>query len=71
MHITEFIKLELQFGDFIWILNEKGEGFPGNYAGNFIQANQTFQFNNHSNGKKQTIEIGKLQRLVINQRANK
>lgn len=62
--------MDLKLGDFIWILNEKGEGFPGNYAGDFSQAAQTFQFNNHSNGQKQTIEIGKLQRLVINQRAN-
>ncbi len=69
MYILEFIKLNLQIGDFIWLMNEKGEGFTGNYAGSFNESNQTFQFNNHSNGKTQTIEIQKLQRLVINQRA--
>ena len=27
MHISEFIKLDLKVGDYIWIMNEKGEGF--------------------------------------------
>lgn len=69
MHINDFIKLDLKIGDYIWIMNEKGEGFPGNYAGNFDPSKQTFQFRNHSNGKTQTIEINKLQRLDINQRS--
>lgn len=68
MHINDFIKLDLKIEDYIWIMNEKGEGFPGNYSGNFDPSRQTFQFRNHSNGKTQTIEIIKLQRLDINQR---
>lgn len=69
MHINDFIKLDLKIGDYIWIMNEKGEGFQGNYNGNFDPSRQTFQFRNHSNGQTQTIEIIKLQRLDINQRA--
>lgn len=69
MHLNDFIKLDLKIGDYIWIMNEKGEGFPGNYHGNFDPSKQTFQFRNHSNGQTQTIEIVKLQRLDINQRA--
>lgn len=60
MHINDFIKLYLKVGDYIWIMNEKGEGFRGNYDGNFNQLNQTFHFRNHSNGKIQQIEISKL-----------
>jgi len=68
MNIFDFIKLDLKQGDYIWIMNEKGEGFHGNYDGNFNQSKQTFQFRNHSNGQIQTIEIDKLQRLQINHR---
>ena len=69
MHINDFIKLNLKTGDNIWLMNEKGEGFPGTYNGNFDAAKQTFQFINYSNGQTQTIEISKLQRLDINRRA--
>jgi hypothetical protein len=68
MHINDFIKLELKIGDYIWIMNEDGEGYNGNYIGNFDPPKQTFQFRNHSNGQTQTIEINKVQRLDINQR---
>lgn len=69
MHINQFIKLDLKLGDYIWIMNEKGEGFPGNFDGSFDASKQTFKFRNHSNGKTQIIEIAKLQRLDLNQRA--
>ena len=68
MHLNDFIKLKLKVGDYIWIMNEKGVGFNGNYDGNFEPSKQTFQFRNHSNGQSQTIEITKLQRLDITQR---
>jgi hypothetical protein len=69
MHINDFLKLDLKTNDYIWIMNEKGEGFWGNYNGGYDATKQTFQFRNHSNGKTQTIEIMKLQRLELNQRA--
>lgn len=69
MHINDFIKLNLKVGAYIRIQDEKGEGFPGNYDGNFDTIKQTFQFRNHSNGKTQTIEINKLQRLDLIQKA--
>ena len=68
MNIEDFIKLELKSGDLIWIINEKGEGYPGSFEGSFDLSKQTFKFRNHSNGKLQIIEIYKLQLLVINQR---
>lgn len=69
MHINDILKLDLKVGDYIWIMNEKGEGFPGNFNGNLDISKQTFQFRNHSNGQTETIQITKLQRLEINQRA--
>lgn len=68
MLLKNFLEIDLKIGDYIWIMNEKGEGFHGNYGGNYNPAIQTFQFRNHSNGKLQTIDIIKLQRLEINQR---
>ena len=69
MHINDFIKLDLKIGDYIWIMNENGEGFPDNFNGNFDPSKQTFQFRNHSNGQTETIKINMLQRLDINERA--
>lgn len=65
MNINIFIQLNLKIGDYIWIMNEKGEGSHGNYNGNFDPLNQTFQFRNHSNGQTETIEISKLQSFQI------
>ena len=69
MHIADFLKLELKYFDYIWIMNEKGEGFYGNYLGTADSSNQSFKFQNHSNGQTQIIEVGKLQMLQIKQRA--
>jgi hypothetical protein len=63
MHIAAFKKLELEIGDYIWIMNERGEGYWGNYAGEYNPSNQTFKFKNHSNGQTETIEIQNLQKL--------
>lgn len=56
--------LGLKKGDHIWIMNEKGEGFWGN----FVEGKSTerfFLFNNHSNGKTEEIEVEKLQQLQL------
>ena len=50
-------------------MNEKGEGFQGNFDGNFDASKQTFKFRNHSNGKEQMVEIRKLQKLDINRKS--
>ena len=68
MNKNEFVKFELNCGDSIWIVNKKGEGFPGNYDGNFNSVNETFRFKNHSNGQTQIVAIKSLQRLTITER---
>lgn len=69
MHINDFIKLDLKLGDYICIMNAKGEGFWGNYDGSFDNSKNTFSSRNHSNGKTETVEINRLQRLDLSQRA--
>jgi hypothetical protein len=66
MTISQFDELKLQYGDFIWIQNEKGEGFPGSYRGNFDRSKGIFSFWNNSKGSVQIVEIAKLQRLQRN-----
>jgi len=71
MFINDFLDFKLKLNDYIWIMDEKGEGFQGNYNDNFNPKERTFQFRNHSNGKTQVVQIDKLQRIVINSRHNK
>ena len=61
MHM--FIKLDLKFGELIYLVNEKGEGYTGIYENDYNSSNETFKFNNYSNGKIETIFIEKLQDL--------
>jgi len=63
MHISQFLDLELEPGDYIWIKNERGERFGGTYLGYYNSGDQTFKFQNGSNGQTETIEIQKLQFL--------
>ena len=67
MNIADFLKLELEYWDYIWLMNEKGEGFYGNFAGAIDSSYQSFKFQNHSNGQSQIIEVRKLQILQIKQ----
>lgn len=69
MHLNDFLKLNLKLSDYIWIQNEKGNGFNGNYAGYFDLNEQTFRFRNHSTGATDLVEIKKLQRIIIHERA--
>jgi hypothetical protein len=59
----DFESLKLTIGDYIWLMNEGGEGFFGYYQGDYDLSKQTFKFQNHSNGQKEMIHIIKLQRL--------
>lgn len=63
MYISEtyFRKLDLKYGNLIYLVTETGEGFNGTYQGDFTGT--TFSFNNFSNGKTQKIFLDKLQRL--------
>ena len=69
MNIATFLELKLKFGDNIYIVDEKGEGWVGVFQNGYDYRKNTFNFHNFSKGKAQTIEVSKLQRLDINQRA--
>ncbi len=69
MFIQRFLELDLKNGEYICIMNEKGECTNGNYRNGFDNNNKSFKFQNHSNGKTDIIFIEKLQRLDINSRA--
>ncbi|WP_295769191.1 hypothetical protein [uncultured Mucilaginibacter sp.] len=56
-----FNKLNLQFGDLIYLMIETGEGFNGTYQDGFDGS--TFLFTNFSNGKTQKIALCNLQQL--------
>ena len=64
-----FRDLDLKYGDRIWILNAKGEGFHGVYFSNAFNMDITFMFSNFSNGKVEVLEISELQRLEVVERA--
>lgn len=64
MHISKFIDLNLMPGDYILIINEKGERFGGTYLGQYNSLNHTFKFQNNSNGQTETIEVHNLQMLT-------
>lgn len=63
MNIYTFRELKLKCGEFIYLVNERGEGFSGVYEGEYDNANETFKFNNSSNGIIETIYIKNLQVL--------
>ena len=59
-----FKQLNLEFGDYIYIQNERGEGYYGTYENEYNSSNETFKFSNHSNGKVEVIKLEKLQQLT-------
>lgn len=63
MQLIEFEKLNLKYGDYIWIMNERGEGFYGYFEDHSNPGMTVFKFKNHSNGKLESIHISRLQRL--------
>lgn len=68
MSVATFFELNLKFGDTIFIIDEKGEGWPGIYQNGYDHGKHTFNFHNFSKGCPQKIEVLKIQRLDINQR---
>lgn len=58
-----FIKLNLKQGEYISLMNEKGEVYSGTYENDYNSSNETFRFSNHSNGQIETIYIESLQDL--------
>lgn len=60
---ASFNDLGLKYGDYIWLMNEGGEGFFGYFYGDYDQVKMTFKFRNHSNGQDEIVKIEKLQRL--------
>ena len=58
-----FKQLQLKQGDYIYLMTEKGEGFYGSYENDYNNSNESFVFNNHSNGQTEVILIEKLQDL--------
>jgi hypothetical protein len=61
--LVEFNKLKLRIGEVIYLQNAKGEGITGTYQNEFNSSNNTFRFDNHSNGKSELIKIETLQLL--------
>ena len=61
--LFDFEKLNLKYGDYIWLMNKKGEGYFGFFYNDFNLSKKTFKFRNHSNGKDEIILIESLQRL--------
>jgi len=57
MILYEFKILKIQYGDTISIANERGEVLQGRFEDNFDDANETFLFNNFSNGRTETIYL--------------
>ena len=66
MHFTFFEQLNLEFNDFIWIMNEKGEIFHGRYLGDYDRGSRTFLFSNYSNGQTEKLVLDKLQNVGRN-----
>lgn len=61
--IHVFIKLNLKQGEYIYLMNEKGEGFSGTCENDYNSTNETFRFSNFSNGQIETVDIDRLQDL--------
>ena len=62
MSIYSFKELKLKNGDLIYIQNEKGEGITGVFE-DYNSSQETFKFQNYSNGKNEIIQIEKLQSI--------
>jgi len=58
-----FRELKLEYGEMIYLINEKGEGYSGTYENDYNNSTETFRFSNYSNGKIETIRIESLQFL--------
>ncbi len=65
MNPFTFRELELKYGDSIFLIDEKGEGFSGMYEGEYDNSTETFKFNNSSKGITETIYIENLQHLEL------
>lgn len=63
MNLYIFIELELKYGELITLQHERGEGFSGVYKAEYDNTNETFKFENSSNGIIETIYIKNLQFL--------
>ena len=63
MHFVFFENLHLQYWDWIYILNERGEGLWGNYIGDYDRNARTFIFQNAGNGQKEIINISDVQNM--------
>lgn len=70
MDIQGFFKLNLQIGDHITLMNDKGEKFQAIYAGNLDETKRTFSFRIQSTEELQTAEINKLHSLDLIYRAS-
>lgn len=57
MNINSFKELKLKNGDLIYIQNEKGEEITGIFENDYNSSQETFRFQNYSNGKNEIIQI--------------
>lgn len=70
MDIQDFFKLNLQIGDHISLMNDKGEKFQGIYAGELDETKRTFSFRIQTTEELQTAQINSLHILDVNHRVS-
>lgn len=63
MSIYSFKELKLNYGEQIYIVNQKGEEITGTFEDDYNSSQETFRFQNYSNGQNEIIEIEKLQAI--------
>ena len=60
--ITKYKELNIQVGDFIYFVNDKGEGIDGNFTAEL--SNDSFSFFNNTTGRSEIVIISKLQDIT-------
>jgi len=64
MDTAKFLSLNLQKGETIHLINERGVSSVGTYENEFNISTETFKFRNFSTGRLEIIHIEKLQVLA-------
>ena len=59
--LRKYKELKLKFGDYVYFINEKGEGIDGNFETEI--SNESFSFFNNTTGRSEVVNITNLQDL--------
>lgn len=60
--IAKYQELKIKTGDYIYLVNSKGEGVDGNFEAEL--SNNTFSFFNNTTGRSEIVEITELQDIA-------